>query len=357
VSNQIGIDKAAFLISAHEVTFEPHFPATVQNPVDAATGEPKFVHRLYFNGQRFIKGQKAFYNTPDFQMTIQPGFKGAPPICILQFSAGAFSDSNEVPLGEIEFFQIARDVQAALHAVGCYFPIEKATLARLDLARNVVLSHPIPCYSSALGAMGARKRVNKMDFGGTGLLFYNGQFEIALYDKGEEMKVKHPKLGVYPENTLRPECRYMRGRSIRSAMGFDTLDGLKSAWETLHPAYMKSLERDVFRPQIEERAEATLDYYAEAQVVMEGPLKRKRQAFTNEVGMLHSVKQMGLEAAKHFYEFNLVGDPDSDAGKRQVRRTNAMLDQIDHALRISAPAPEQTPIKELYDELKRVVLS
>jgi hypothetical protein len=90
---------------------------------------------------------------------------------------------------------------------------------------------------------------------------------------------------------------------------------------------------------------------------MEGPLKRKRQAFTNEVGMLHSVKQMGLEAAKHFYEFNLVGDPDSDAGKRQTRRTNGILDQIEFALRMSAPPPEQTPIKELYRELKRAVLT
>jgi hypothetical protein len=357
LSNTLGIDKIALFLPVTDVSFEPHFPATIENPVNAATGEPKSCQQLYYNGETTLTGRKAHYNTDDFHFTIAPDRGGGPANCILHWSAGAFADSNEVPMDKERVSQTTRDVRNQLCAVGVDFPMEKARLVRVDIARNVELAHPVACYSPVFQALSTRKSVNKTDFGGTGFLAGNTQRQIAFYDKGAEMHAKGHELAECPINTLRPESRYLRGRVVRESLGFETLDGLKSAWETLHPAYIHSLERDVFRSKMEEKAKSTLDFHEEARFVMDGGAKRKWHAFTGDIGLLHMVERMGLDAAKHFVACFLVEDAFSAAGKRQIKRMHAELEQADHAIRMGDDAPEGTPLKELYRELKRATLS
>jgi hypothetical protein len=357
LSNLFGIDKIALFLPVSEVLFEPHFPATIENPVNAATGEPTSHQQLYFNGEQHMTGRKAHYNTPDFHFDVTPDRAGGPANCILHWSAGAFAESNEVPLDKERTAQVARDVEAALLAAGVRFPMEKARLVRVDLARNVELSYPVANYSPVFQALSTRKSVNKTDFGGTGFLAGNTQRQIAFYDKGAEMHAKGLDLAECPVNTLRPECRYLRGRVVRDSLGVDTVGELQSAWETLHPAYIHSLKRDVFRAKMEEKAEATLDFHREARYVMEGPSQRKFQAFKGDIGLLHMVERMGLEAAKHFTKCFLVEDGASASGKRQLKRIYAQLEQADYAIRMGDAAPDGTPLKELYRELKRVTLS
>jgi hypothetical protein len=356
LSNPIGIDKITLFLPVPEVSFEPHFPATIDNPINAATGEVSSYAELYSNGETKLRGRKAYYNTKDFQFTISPDRGGGPSNCLLQFSAGAFGESNEVPLCRAGVAQCARDVTIALADVGVCFPIEKARLVRVDLARNIELSHPVACYSPVFGALSARKTMNKTDWGGTGFLTGNTQRQIAFYDKGAEMHSKGHDLEACPVNTLRPECRYLKGRVVRDSLGFETLDGLQSAWETLHPAYIQSLERDVFRPKMEEKTEASLDLYEEARFIMDGPLQRKWQGFKGDVGLLLMVERFGLDAAKHFAATQLVEDVTSASGKRQIKRMNAELEQADYAIKMRDSAPDGTPLKELYRELRRAVL-
>jgi hypothetical protein len=357
VSNKLGVDKIALFLPVPEVQFEPHFPATVQNPVNAATGEPKHHQQLYSTGEQIITGQRAHYNTPDFQFTIAPDRGGGPANCILQFSAGAFSDSNEVPLDRDGVARCARDAGSSLLAAGVDFPVDKARLVRLDLAKNIELSHPVACYSPIFQALSTRKSVNKMDFGGTGFVAGNGQRQWAFYDKGEEMHAKGRELAECPINTLRPEFRMLKGRVIQSTLGSQTLGGLQSAWESLHGVYKRELERDVFRPKMEEKAQASIDFYQEARFVMEGPLKRKFQAFTNDVGLLHMVESLGLDGAKHFAACYLVEDVTTVTGKRQARRIYTLLEKADYAIRMGDDAPEGTPLKELYRELRKAVMA
>jgi hypothetical protein len=357
VSKTLGIDKIALFLPVPEVKFEPHFPATVQNPVNAATGELIHHSQLYSTGEQIITGQRAHYNTKDFQFTIAPDRGGGPANCILQFSAGAFSDSNELPLGNLAVAQCARDVRNSLLAVGVDFPTDKARLVRLDLAKNVELSQPVASYSPVFQALSTRKSVNKLDFGGTGFLAGNTQRQWAFYDKGAEMAAKGHELAECPVNTIRPELRLLNGRVIKSALGSQTLGGLDSAWESLHAIYVHEIERDVFRPKMEQKAEATLNLYDEARFVLDGPLKRKWAAFKDDLGLLLFVKEQGLDAAKHFVVSFLVEDPSSASGKRQAKRIFAELEKADYALRMGDDAPDGTPLKELYRELKKAVMS
>ncbi len=357
MSKQLGIDKIALFLPVPEVKFQPHFPATVQNPVNAATGEPLRHNQLYSTGEQIITGQKAHYNTKDFQFTIAPDRGGGPANCILQFSAGAFSDSNERPLNRHLVALCAHDVRKELLAVGVDFPLDKARLVRLDIAKNVELSHPVACYSPVFQALSTRKSVNKLDFGGTGFLAGNTQRQFAFYDKGAEMAAKGHELAECPVNTLRPELRMLNGRVIKNTIGSQTLDGLQSAWDMLHAVYVHELERDVFRPQMEQKAQASLDFYQEASFVMEGPSQRKFQAFTNDVGLLHLVQSLGLDGAKHFAASYLVEDVTTPTGKRQAKRIYTLLEKADYAIRMGDDAPEGTPLKELYRELKKAVMS
>ncbi len=357
MSNKLGVDKIALFLPVPEVQFEPHFPATVQNPVNAATGEPLRHNQLYRAGGHTITGQKAHYNTKDFQFTIAPDRGGGAANCILQFSAGAFSDSNEVPLDRDRVIECARDARIALSDVGVDFPIDKARLVRLDLAKNIELSHPVASYAPVFQALSTRKSVNKMDFGGTGFVAGNGQRQWAFYDKGEEMHAKGHELAECPINTLRPELRMLKGRVIQSTLGSQTLDGLQSAWETLHAVYNHELERDIFRPKMEEKTEASLDFYQEACFVMDGPSARKWQAFKSDVTPLLLVERFGLDHAKHFVASFLVEDPFSATGKRQVKRMHAELEKADYAIRMGDAAPDGTPLKELYRELRKAVMA
>jgi hypothetical protein len=144
---------------------------------------------------------------------------------------------------------------------------------------------------------------------------------------------------------------------VRDSLGVSTVGELQSAWETLHPAYIHSLERDVFRAKMEEKAGSSLDLYQEARFIMDSEFTRKWQAFKSQVTPLLMVEKHGLESAKHFAACFLVEDQFSAVGKRHLKRIYLELEQADYAIRMGDDAPDGTPLKELYRELKRATLS
>jgi hypothetical protein len=117
------------------------------------------------------------------------------------------------------------------------------------------------------------------------------------------------------------------------------------------------MEQDVFRPKMEAKIGASLDFFQEAKFIMDSEFLRKWQAFKSDATPLMLVERFGLEFAKHFVAFELVADPDSSVGKRQIRRQHAELDQAAFALRMGELNSKTAPIQALYAELKRQVLS
>ncbi len=356
MSNLVGVDKITLFLPVDEVSFAPDAQLIIENPINGATGEPKFEHPLYHDGERWHKGREAHYRCGDFQFQIESGKGRGGPVALLQFSGGAFKNTNLVPMDKGEATQNARDAADALAELGISFPVDIARLVRLDIARNVELSHPVGAFGPIFQALTPMKSLPKTDYGSTGLLAVNGQREWALYDKGEEMRVKRPKMDAYPVNTLRPEMRLKKGAVIRNALGFQNLAGLESAWDTLHPAYIKSLESDLFRAKMEAKVEASLDFYEHSKFIMDNDSKRKWQAFKNEGMPLVMVHNMGLGLAKNFVETQLGVDQSTPSGKRQIKRMHLELEQAAMAVKLSDSVPDGTPLRALYEELKRSVL-
>ncbi len=357
MSKPIGIDTITLFLPVPELTVEPHFAPGIHNITNGATGDPKSHQQLYWNGERFVTGQKASFNTDDYQVTIRPDRGGGAPNCSVQWSARAFAASNEVPMDSDRVCDVASRVSCELEAAGLIFPMKKARLVRVDLAKNVEMAHSVASYTPIFGALQGRKSMNKQDFGGTGFLMGNTQRQVCFYDKGAEMHAKGLDLDECPINTLRPECRLMRGRVVTAALGVETLEDLRRGWEKIPSAYVHSMEQDVFRAKMEQKIGASLDFYEEAKFIMDSEFSRKWQAFKADVGLLMLVDKFGLEHVKEFVAFELVEDSTTVAGKRQIKRMHAELEQAAFAIQMSDEAPDQTPLQELYKELRRAVLS
>jgi hypothetical protein len=356
VSNKIGIDKITLFLPVSELKIEPHFPAKIHNTQNAANGQLTSQQYLFHNGERHISGQRATYNTDDFQVTIAPDRGGGSPNCMVQWSARAFSGSNETPQDRDQVAQCARDVRLSLANVGLHFPMDKARLVRADLAQNVQLEHPVECYTPVFGALQARKSVDKQDFGGTGFLMRNTQRQIAFYDKGAEMAAKGLPAEECPERTIRPEVRLMKGRVVRDALSVETLPDLRSQWDRINGAYKLSMERDVFRPKMEQQIGASLDFYQEAEFIMESAFVRKWQAFKSDATPMMLVERFGLEFAQNWAVFHFVDDATTPTGKRQAKRIRDELARAAFAIKISGDVPDKTPLQSLYEELRKAVL-
>ncbi len=356
MGSTLGIDKLQFLLPVGDISFSPDFPATLHTAVAAATGEASGARLLYSAGGRDFYGRKASLNTDNFNLTITPHREGGEAVCIVHFSAGAYQEDNLQPLDVDGCFEAARHVGLDLRSMGAQLDLERAKITRLDIARNVELSEPVAAYSPVFAALSCRKRVDKMDFGGTGFLVGNKSWEIGFYDKGAEMEEKGHEKAACPVNTLRPELRLKKSAVVREAVSCDTLADLPKTWTELRTAYAHHLTRDVFKPKEEAAIDRTLDAYEMASSVVAGPTARKWQAFKSHSSPLHLIQEMGLDMAKFFVAENLGFDGHTDAGRKQIYRIQKELDQADFALRNSHAAPTGRKVKELHRELRAAVM-
>lgn len=356
MKHTLGLDKLQFLIPTGEMRFGSDFQATVSTAFDSSTGEAKRECTLWRSGDCEVSGQKAYLNTDNFHLNIEPAKVGFESVCTLHFSAGAYAENNLEPLDLERTIHVAREAREELLSLGAEVNLEAAMITRMDIARNVALSHPVACYGPCFSALGARKRVNKADFGGTGFLMSNKTWEIGFYDKAAEMLEKGHEPSECPVNTLRPELRLKKARAIRDAVGCDRLADLPSVWNNLSAAYRSGLERDVFRARPEAAINRSLNAYEMAQEVLDGELVRKWQAFKNQTGALWLVHNMGIEMAKYFVEEKFGIDADTPSGARQLRRIHRELEDADFALKNEGYNEADEPIRELYKELKRQVM-
>jgi hypothetical protein len=357
LDTKLGLDKLQFLLPADEILFSPHFPATIHSPRNAATGEELSTRVLYVADGKAVTGQRATFLTHDFQCVVSPDRSTQSSLCSVQFSAGAFSKTNLEPLDLEQCFDVARRVEAVLAENGVELDLSRAKLTRMDIAQNVRLSQPVACYGPALAAVGARKRVRKMDFGGTGFIVGNKSWEAGFYDKGAQMLETGHLPSDCPDNTLRPEVRFLKSRVIQQAVSCDSLPGLKRAWGELKPAYKRFLERDVFRPKIEANTDASIDFHKLARFICAGDSKRKWQAGQREGWPLFLVHGMGFERAKVFAAQEFEIDGATEAGKKQLSRIYAQLEKADFALKMEAATTTGQEVKALYRELKQKVMA
>jgi len=356
LSSQLGIDKLQLLLPVDEVIFEPHFPATVEKPINAATGEYLHDRTLYTAGGLTVTGKKAHFNGETFHLDIVPHRQNDSALVLVHFSAAVEGGDNLDPLDFERTFRASRGVESKLKDLGCTFDMSRAKVTRLDLARNTELSHPVSNYAPAFAAIDCRKRVKKVEHGGTGFYAGNKQWESGFYDKGAEMHEKGIELAACPERTLRAEMRYLKSATVRAATGVETIADLKEKWLGFKPAYVGSLKRDVFRAKSEANMDRTIALHALAECVRESGVKRVAGAFHQHLGMMQLVMLVGPDAAADFMAHEFEYDLSTETGQKQMSRLRAQYAQVDFSLKMHESTTNGSLVKELYRELKDCVL-
>jgi hypothetical protein len=357
LSSELGLDKLAFLLSAEDVAVSPDFPARVGSSFNAATGETVTPRRLYCDTSgREVTGSVASFNTPNYQFSFSPDRAGNGSICQVHFSAGAFAPNNLEPLDRDRTMEVTRAVQADLQENGVELDLQRAKLYRVDIAKNVVLSRPVACYAPALAAVGANKRTRKMDFGGTGFVVGNKSWQIAFYDKAQEMLEKGHDSADCPANTLRAELRSAK-KYVTCVRDTDrTLPNLIRGWDSLEGDYNQAMKKQVFRPKLEAAKKQAPDFKKLAEEVVATPKRQKWQWFKNEAMLMLLVQHMGLEAAKDFAASSFGIDSKTDSGRRQIERMHAELDRAAFAVSMAGTNPDGDSILALYEELAAAIL-
>jgi hypothetical protein len=305
-----------------------------------------------------VSGSKAFLNTPDYQFTVKPDWETGTPLCLVQFSAGAFAETNLEPLDKDGAAEATLAVQRDLKSRGAALDLNSAKLVRLDVAQNVALDEPVDSYAPLFASVGGKKRVSKQDFGGTGFLLGNTQWQLAAYDKGAQMKEKGYELQLRPVNTLRLESRLMRSRVIRDRLGLtaSTLPELRENWTALRPAFDKTLRSQLFRHSSSVGRLCFLDFDVAAQMAFEGPKSREWARFKSMAALGSLIGQLGLAGAKNFADKWFT--PENTASAiRQRRRYHAELDAVAFRLSLDGSAPSGRSLLTLYRELEQKLLA
>ncbi len=357
MSSQLGLDKLQLLLPASEVSFRPDFPSEVKTSYNGGTGEHERERDLYWNGEKFVKGTRACFNTKNFHVDIVPHRENASSLFLVHFSGGAYRDNNLEPMDNEGAVRALCGIQDDLLALGCSADLMKAQITRMDLARNSVMDLPVPSYSPAFGLIQCRQRVNMVQHGPTGFYAGNKQWETGFYDKGAEMLDKGFELAECPENTLRAEMRYLKSATVRAATGCETPKDLRKNWQNLAPAYKASLERDVFKAKVEANLDRNIAIDTLFEMVRRSGAKRQSAAFHKQLGMMQLVMLVGAEEATRRVAEEFGYDASTESDAKQIARLRKDYNGASLSLKAHAGTATGALVKDLYRELKERVLN
>jgi len=368
MSGTFGLDKLGFVLPVEAVKFSPDFDASVRQPVTSSAlgGDAGRAVPLYCDTSgRCVSGHSLLLNPADgdYQFVVKPDYRGGgSPLCLVQFSAGVFGDSNLLPLSLEAVGDAVSAVQLDLRERGAKLKLEGAKLFRLDVARNHALSEPVSSFMPVLQSVGARKSTRKWDFGGTG--FYIGpdskSWELALYDKGQHLKAKGFAGADCPANTLRAELRLMNGATIKSRLGWAsaTLPELRANWGTLAAVHRQSIEKELLRHRAEAFKPSPYDLRAMRDAAFASGSKAARDNFERSLGRVALIDKMGLPAAIQF-ECEGFASSSSDADRKKRDRIEKELKAANFWLMLHRPVRGRRPagLLSLYQELEQTLLA
>lgn len=352
----LGIDKLAFLLAGQNVKFSPDCAVEVDRKFDGTGLEPLDNGILYYVGKHPVRGRAAYLNTKNYHFDIRHDRFSTEPICRLHFSGNAFSDNNLEPLGRDHLQDVAQMVERDLADNGVKLVLSSARVTRVDIAQNVPVSVPVPCFDPVFAALRMRKSVNKRDYGGTGFLASNTRWQANFYDKGAEMAGKGRPVELCPKNTLRPELRLLKGEMVKDTLGISTLSELRASWPELRPTYNRIMERDIFRSKLETKKGASVDPARIARYVRASGCRYPWRDFTSTYGLAWLIVSQGEAMALHIATSELGYDPGTGSGQRQLNRIRNEINTLAFALSLADTTEEGHKVVTLYEELKEGVL-
>ncbi len=325
---------------------------TVQSPTfNPATQELGGYYPLWRSGSTHVVGSKAFHNSDDFNVTVQPFSPKEPQSigCFVQFSVPKVANGSNYEPADFKATETALvTIERELRSIGIKTNIETATMSRADSCKTIRTKEPYEAYTPVLSRLQGQ-RVAKRDYGTT-FLWHNTLQEICVYDKREEMKRRKKNVSKVPANSVRFERRMLKARKVRDCLGFNSVADLLVGFEQVEVDYKSAMEKQLFRFSP-----------VELEIMTAGDFKSRLLSFQKSgkknyiAGYLEAFALQQMGADKDAF-LRAVEDVSENRATRSKIRKKLMQAEID-SLELQQIAPSKHSLGELYRELERAVLA
>ncbi len=315
--------------------------------VEYDTGEQREVSLFKDESGRDVYGSKAFINTEQYNLTIQPMGHGVE--LFLQTSLPkVVKDNNYGPLTNSETEQAVKAIGQDLQSRGIGLNLDKCGLSRVDLFKNVVGDNDFMSYSPLFSLLQS-KRQQQRDYGTT-FTWQNTQREVCAYDKLVEMKSRGMSVTGYPVNTIRFEYRLKNSRVCSREIGSKTVKDLVNNLDGLADKYRDALSKSIFSLDVDQvniLASQELQIAMRSYSNLYGDYWFSR--FLRDFGSYQLSRMAGDEVVKVVLAC-VIDD------RVKLWRAIKFFDQAKQDFALSVRDDNDKTLADLYDELKTKVM-
>ena len=326
-------------------------PATI----DYETGESRNYRLFRASNGKWVYGAKAIANTPNYQCTIKPMFRGEGEstgvnLFIQTSLPKVMNGENYYSLSETETIESVKKLETDLQNRGIGLNLGDCKLSRVDAFRVAIAENPFLTYAPLFRLLRA-KRTRMTDYGTT-FLWRNTQRELCVYDKGEEMRNRGIK-GGFPNNSIRFEYRVLNSKACQKETGTRTVRELTNNLDGIRDVYEKALQESIFSIDAENLVIVTakeLETGLRAYAMMYGGNFVNR--FIQDLGAFQLSRLLGEETVKAVFEAVL-------SNRQSVWRQSKQFDDSRRNFEFAMSAGDEvgTNLKDLFEELRNKVLS
>lgn len=304
------------------------------------------------SNEEMIKGNKAFYNDDNMQVTIKSVHQNNIG-CFVQFSIPKIyskGKNNYYPVEKGKERTIVHYIEENLKNIGIRCNIENAKLSRLDTFKNVVCDDIFDEYAKVFDLLNISRK-HKRDYGTT-FLYANTLEEICVYNKNFEMKQKKvSNLESFPKNTIRFENRLLKLKKIRSSIEIETIKDLFSNYENVQNHFNNSMKTSLFKYEVPEIEHISFNQVIQEMSYFESKYKRNwLQYYLSAKGLQYIIYKTGkntfLKAIEEFTQ-----DVNYEQRKKKISRIKKQINEVESDLVLLNEATGKS-ISDLYNELK-----
>ena len=217
-----------------------------------------------------IPTAKAWHNADKFNVTVKQKYskvtegKYGNVSVFVQTSLPRYQAKNNTqPVEQQQAKEILQQLENDLEEIGIKSKLNDANLSRLDLFRNAETKYSFNTYSPVLNLLEG-KRMKSQEFGGQGFMYRNTKHEIVTYDKIQEMQHKLKQRygsnleGLIKEsnklskeyadkNLMRFEYRMLGHEKVSDIVGYETAKELIDNYTGLDTIYRSTMKQNLFR--------------------------------------------------------------------------------------------------------------
>lgn len=343
------IDTLKIGLSDYEVV--PKNKVIVQpSPYRVDTGELLSNFDLWVDNDtgEMVQGSKGYYNDEKMNVTLSP--YGGETMCHVQLSVPKyFHGSNYFPVDKEGTVKVLNNLEERLGGVGIKTNLDKAHISRIDTFKTIVAEENFNAYTGVFNLLRA-KRTHKRDYGTT-FLWFNGEREVCVYDKIEELRLNGEDVSKLPSNSVRFEYRLKKPRKIRNVLSFDTVGDLKREYGRLMETFIFSMSSDLFKYKV-----------GDIEVLCGNVIEDTLKTFKKHYGGYYRskfLKAVGLLKLLEMANYNTIQDAFCNVLDNRMSKTRIVRELEQARMDSSFLLQDKGSIKtyaQLYEELRVKVL-